>query len=120
MAKHLDLGLNGELLAERFLAAKGMKIVDRRVRYKQGELDLVAKDGNDWVFVEVKTRKSAEFGTAAEAFTLQKARRMRRAVELYIQENSLHGQSVRCDFVGIDLDPDGMPEISHFPGGISW
>lgn len=120
MAKHLDLGVNGEVLAERFLAAQGLRIVDRRVRYARGEIDLVAKNGDEWVFVEVKTRKSVSSGTAAESFTHAKARRMRRAVEMYVYENNLADAVLRCDFIAIDIEPDGTPEISWFPGGITW
>jgi putative endonuclease len=120
MTKHLDLGVNGEVLAERFLAARGLRVIDRRVRFARGEIDLVAKEGEEWVFVEVKTRKSISSGTAAESFTPAKAARMRRAVEEYVYRNDLDGQSMRCDFVAIDIEPDGVPEISWFPGEITW
>lgn len=120
MAKHLELGVSGELMAERFLVSKGLVIVGRRVWYKRGEIDLVARQGEEWVFVEVKTRKGDACGSAAEAFTPEKARRMRRAVEMYVYENSLANAVIRCDFVGIDIAPDGAPEITWFPGGITW
>ncbi len=120
MAKHLDLGVNGEVLAERFLAARGLRIIDRRVRYSRGEIDIVAKNGAEWVFVEVKTRKSASSGTAAESFTPEKARRMRKAVEMYVYEHDLADAFIRCDFLAIDIGPDGTPEISWFPGEITW
>ena len=120
MTNHLDLGLNGEALAENFLERQGLDIVERRVRYACGEIDLVAKNGDEWVFVEVKTRKSVSGGSAAEAFSPAKARRMRRAVETYVYKNNLDGEAMRCDFVAIDIAPDGTPEISHFPGEITW
>lgn len=120
MAKHIDLGMNGELLAERFLAAQGLRIIDRRVRYRCGEIDLVAKSGDEWVFVEVKTRKSIASGTAAESFTPEKAGRMRKAVEMYVYENNLADAPMRCDFLAIDIEPDGTPEIAWFPGEITW
>lgn len=120
VASHLDLGLNGEILAENFLVGLGLSIVDRRVRYACGEIDLVARDGAEWVFVEVKTRKSVSGGTAAEAFTPAKARRMRKAVEMYVYKNNLDREPMRCDFLAIDLGPDGTPAITHFPGGITW
>lgn len=120
MAKHTDLGVNGELLAENFLVAQGLRIVDRRVRYQRGEIDLVAKSGDEWVFVEVKTRKSTSSGTAVEAFTPEKASRMRRAVERYVYEHDLADALMRCDFLAIDIAPDGVPDISWFPGEITW
>ncbi len=85
-----------------------------------GELDLVAKDGDEWVFVEVKTRKSGSHGTAAEAFTPEKLRRMRRAVEMYVYEHNLADAPVRGDCIAIDFEPGGTPEISYFPGELMW
>ncbi len=120
MAKHLDLGVNGEELAEQYLARQGLKIIDRRVRYKRGEIDLVARDGEEWVFIEVKTRKSVSSGLAAEALSPAKAKRLRKAVELYIYENNLEGAVIRFDFLAIDVEPGGVPEITHFPGEIPW
>jgi putative endonuclease len=119
-ASHLALGENGEILAERFLAGKGLRIVERRVRYACGEIDLVAKDGDEWVFVEVKTRKSVSSGSAAEAFTPAKTARMRRAVEMYVYDNNLSGAPMRCDFLAIDLEPGGTPVVTHFSGETPW
>lgn len=120
MAKHLELGENGEALAENFLVARGLRIIDRRVRYSCGEIDIVAKDGEEWVFVEVKTRKSVSSGSAAESFSPAKAGRMRRAVETYVYERALEDAPMRCDFLGLDIAPDGTPEVSYFPGEIVW
>ncbi len=120
MAKHIELGKSGELIAEHFLAARGLSIIDRRVRFRRGEIDLIAKDGDEWVFVEVKTRKGDSSGSAAEALTPEKAGRMRKAVERYVYENNLYDAPMRCDLLAIDMDPDGAPEISYFPGEITW
>lgn len=120
MAKHLELGENSEQLAANYLMRKGLTIVERRVRYRWGELDLVARQGEEWVFVEVKSRRDAGKGTAGEAFTSAKSRRMRRAVETYVRDHGLDNKPIRCDFIAIDFDADGVPTIQHFPGGIHW
>lgn len=120
MAKHLDLGENGEDMAGRYVTSRGLEILERRVRYARGEIDIVAKDGDEWVFIEVKTRKGGGSGSAVEAFTPEKAGRMRRAVEMYVYEHDLADAPMRCDFLAIDIGPDGVPEFSYFPGEITW
>lgn len=119
MNRHLALGEGGEEMAARHLQGKGLRIVDRRVRCRGGELDIVARDGAEWVFVEVKTRSQRRFGSAAEALTPQKLQRMRRAVGEYVHLHNLEREPIRCDLVAIDIDGETV-EISHFPGGITF
>lgn len=116
---HLRLGEEGEELAARFLERAGLKIVERRVRFRRGELDIVARNGKEWVFVEVKTRRTSRTGSAAEAMTARKTSRMGRAVREYLNRHDLGDPPVRCDLVAIDFSPDGVPVITHFPGGIT-
>ncbi len=115
---HLRLGEAGEDLAAGFLERQGLSIVERRVRFRRGELDIVARNGREWVFVEVKTRSPGSAGTASEALTRRKSARMARAVREYVALHDLHDQPIRCDLVAVDVGPDGAPEISHYPGGI--
>lgn len=117
--RHLALGESGEEMAAKYLLSLGMKIVDRRVRMRYGEIDLIVRDGREWVFVEVKTRTVGRTGSASEAFTLRKAGRMRKAVVEYVQRHALQDQAIRCDLVAIDVE-DGVPDIKHYPGGITW
>lgn len=120
MRRHLALGEAGEELAVRYLEERGLRIVERRVRYRFGELDIVARDGKEWVFVEVKTRSGTRMGTAREAFSARKSARMKKAVAEYMRLNGLDERPIRCDFLAIDLEADGTPSIAHYPGGISW
>ena len=113
------LGRQGEDLAADFLRRRGMRIVDRRVRYRRGELDIVARDGAEWVFVEVKTRSSGRMGVAAEAFTGRKLGSLARAAREYIDIHDLHHEPIRCDLVAIDFDAAGLPEITHYPAAAS-
>lgn len=106
-------------MAARYLSEKGLRIVDRRVRCKGGELDIIARDGREWVFVEVKTRAQSRFGTAAEALSTAKVRHFARAVKDYVYRNNLDDQPIRCDFVAIDINPDESVTIEHFAGGIA-
>lgn len=113
-----ELGASGEAMAEEYLRRRGLVIVDRRVRYRRGELDLVARDRDVWVFVEVKTRKGVRMGMAAEAMTPTKLSRMRHAVDEYVNRHGLHGKPVRCDLFTIDFDGGDVPRMAHFPGAI--
>lgn len=115
--RHLALGEAGEKMAARYLEKKGYSIVGRRVRCGGGEIDIIARLGKEWVFVEVKTRSSDRMGTAAEALTRGKATRLARAVVAYMTQHELHDSPVRCDLLAIDFDGD-VPRIEHFPAAM--
>ncbi len=65
----MDLGQEGERLARRYLEQQGLTFVEQNVRYSFGELDLVMKQGSQWVFVEVKYRSPSRFGGALQSLT---------------------------------------------------
>lgn len=117
MARHLQFGEMGEELAVRFLKERGLRILERRVRMGKLEIDIVARDGREWVFVEVKARGSDRFGRASEAMPGRKSMRLRKAVSLYLSRYGLEREPVRHDFVGIDFDAAGEPEITYYKGG---
>ena len=77
-------GAQAEALAATFLASKGLAIVARNVRSRFGEIDLVARDGDTLVFVEVRLRRSARFGGASESITAAKRARILAAAEGYL------------------------------------
>jgi putative endonuclease len=77
-------GAEAEAIAADFLAARGLRIVARNVRFRVGEIDLVAKDGDTLVFVEVRLRRSQRYGGAAASITPAKRARLLRAVRGYL------------------------------------
>jgi putative endonuclease len=99
------LGKSGEDLACRELQRRGYAIVARRYRRRDGELDIVARDGPTMVFVEVKTRTDERFGNAAEAVTFHKRRRITRLALDYLTRHHLHGCPCRFDVVSIHYGP---------------
>src|SRR5882757_5178216 len=109
------LGFLGERVAERFLRHKGYKIVACGLRLRGAELDLVAIDGRTIVFVEVKTRRTENFGRPAEAVDARKQWHMTRAALFYLKRHGLLEYQSRFDVVGI-IWPHGAkrPEIQHF------
>jgi putative endonuclease len=96
------LGRLGEDLAVAELERRGYAILTRRYRTRHGEIDIVARDGETIVFVEVKVKETAEFGTAAEAVTVRKQRRIVSMAVDYLARNRLAGRPCRFDVVAID------------------
>jgi putative endonuclease len=95
-------GKTGEDLAAAALERLGYAILERRYRTRYGEIDIVARDGDTLVFVEVKARASAEFGNAAEAVTPQKQRKLALMAADYLARHSLDNVACRFDVVAID------------------
>lgn len=108
------LGRWGEAAAAEYLQAKGYQIVERNSRNEYGELDLVARQGDCTVFVEVKTRSSKRFGYPEEAVTPVKQQHLLEAAQTYLQAHPELDGDWRMDVVAIRRVPDGAPEILHF------
>lgn len=109
------LGKTGEDLACQELERRGYEIIARRCRSRDGELDIVARDGATLVFVEVKTRHGREFGAAAEAVTALKQHRMMRLAMRYVMRHHLSECPCRFDVVSIHFDSN-QPTIDVYPG----
>ena len=108
------LGEQGERLAEEFLRKLGYKILRRNWRSRLGEIDLIARDGDEVVFVEVKLRSSADWGDPQEAVDPGKRRSICLAASDFADRNRLHGHTLRFDVVAVLLPDDGAPEIRHY------
>jgi putative endonuclease len=109
------VGERGEQLALEHLRSQGYEILARNWRTREGEVDLVARDGESIVFVEVKARTGAEFGTPEEAVTPAKRRKLQRAAWAYLEAHALLDASWRIDVVAIDLAASRrVPQIRHY------
>lgn len=108
-------GEAGETAACRFLEAQGFAVVARNFRCRSGEVDVVARQGDVTVFVEVKERHGDSHGQGQEAVTFGKRRRIVRAARLYAAARGLSETPLRFDVVSIDW-VDGRPHIRHEPG----
>ncbi|MCZ2111516.1 MAG: YraN family protein [Dehalococcoidia bacterium] len=103
-------------MAAQRLSAAGMRVVAAKVRLKRGEIDLVAEDGADLVFVEVRTRR-ANSGAAAESLTRVKLRRMWQCAMDYCEAHGADPMRARIDVVTLDLDRSGrIAAFEHFRG----
>lgn len=108
-------GRPGEDLACRHLAAQGFAIVQRNYRCRSGEVDVVAREGETTVFVEVKERQGASHGQGLESVTFGKRRRLIRAARLYAAAHGLDERPLRFDVISIDWDERG-PQVRHDRG----
>ena len=111
MARHNELGKEGEQRALQMLEAKGYTILETNWRNYKVEVDIIARDKDELVIVEVKTRSTNYFGDPEEAVGPAKARNLIRAAEAYIELNDLD-TDVRFDIVSIILK-NGKAAIRH-------
>jgi putative endonuclease len=99
-------GRRGEDVAAAALEARGYVVVARRYRTRAGEIDIVARDGDTLVFVEVKARHGREFGDPAEAVTWRKQHRIVGMAADYLTRTGQHECPVRFDVVSVLLEGD--------------
>ena len=97
------LGAQGEQIAINYLHNRGYHILERNYRNKLGEIDIIAKHGNDLVFIEVKTRSDNMFGSPLEAVTSAKQRQLAKVALEYLSRQNCLDQPARFDVVGILL-----------------
>ena len=116
--RDLAAGRRGEDLAHRFLRRQGFVIVARNHRLSSGEAeaDLIARDGEDLVIVEVKTRETAEYGPPEGAVNLEKQRHLIRVGREYARKSDTPWEHVRFDVVSVVAPLDGPPRVEHLPG----
>lgn len=111
MAKHNDFGKLGEEIAANFLMEKGYEILERNWRNRHKEIDIIAMDGEELVIVEVKTRKSDDYGEPDLAVTKQKQTRLIYAANAYIFSRKID-LNTRFDIISI-VFKEGKPVIDH-------
>jgi len=98
-----DSGKFGEEIAERFLVSEGYEIIARNFKTRYGEIDLIAEEKGILVFVEVKARRSEEFGMPGDKVDRNKQRRISRMAVAYVHENNIRDRDCRFDIVEIHL-----------------
>jgi len=100
LISRVALGTAAEDLACRFLEAHGLTLVTRNFRVRGGELDLIMRDGEQLVFVEVRSRRSCRYGSPAESVTRAKQQRLLQTAALYLQRQDIN-PPCRFDVVAI-------------------
>ncbi|MGN1302767.1 MAG: YraN family protein [Clostridia bacterium] len=92
-----ELGRIGENIIADYITKLGYKVVERNFACNQGEIDIVAKDKEELVFIEVKTRTDISYGEASEAVTDTKKRHLINSIKYYIYKQKLENQPIRID-----------------------
>lgn len=109
------LGHYGEELAAALLQERGMIILARNWRRREGEIDIVAKEGEDFVFVEVKTRRSHRYGWPEDSISQRKIKKLIQLALMYLEDQGEGHRNWRLDAVAVDLDPAGqLIRIDHY------
>ncbi len=107
MMEQKELGKKGEELALRFLKKKGYRFIEKNYVCKMGEMDIIAKEKDTLVFIEVKTRTSTEFGPPQLAVNSRKQRQLSKVALNYLNEKRLKDVKARFDVVAILLRQKG-------------
>lgn len=106
-------GRSAEVLAERWLKNKGYRILERNLRLGGGELDLIAQDRDILVFIEVKGRRTTQFGGAPYAVTDRKKRQIIKLASYYLSRHGLSNQLCRFDVMLITGTDQETPVVTH-------
>lgn len=110
------LGALGEAAVARWYEARGYEVVDRNWRVREGELDLVLRQGRTIVFCEVKTRRGDAFGSPFDAVTLAKRQRLRTLALRWLAEHRVAAAALRFDVAAVRVGTGETPEISVLSG----
>ena len=116
MAHNAELGRRGEQLAVDHLEARGMAVLERNWRCRLGEIDVVARDGGDLVFIEVKTRSNGDYGHPFEAITPIKLARLRRLAIAWCESSEASAARIRIDAVAVLAPAESPALIEHLEG----
>jgi putative endonuclease len=115
MKSSVEKGKYAEDVAANYLESNGLTVIDRNYRFMKSEVDIVAYQGNEVVFVEVRSLKSEVFGRPEETISLAKQKQVFQAAEAWLYEKRMEGARVRFDVVSVLTNyDDSEPEITHF------
>ena len=109
-----SLGKRGEAVAAQHLEKQGYILIERNYHTPYGEIDIVVRQKNSLVFVEVKTRASRSLGPPEISITPRKAEHMRHAAEYYYQQHPEEKGDLRIDVITVQYFAEGKPLIDHF------
>ena len=113
MAAHNELGKWGEEVASEFLQHQGYEILERDWKSGHHDIDIIAKDGDTVVFVEVKTRRNRVFTEPTAAVDYRKLQNLKRAINHYVKYHRIDND-IRLDIITVVGTPEsGAPEIEH-------
>ena len=114
-----ELGIVGEKLAKNFLKKKGYRIHETNFRCREGEIDIIARENDCLVFVEVRTKASIDFGSPEESMTFAKREKLVTVALSYLKNHQNQSSEWRIDFIGIELNYNGKAtRIEHVENAV--
>lgn len=113
------IGRSGEDIAEKYLIQNNYQIIEKNFSCRQGEIDIIAKDKNEIVFIEVKTRTNKNYGNPIDAVTYYKQNHIIRTIEYYIYIKKLANAFIRIDVIEIYQKTKDAYRIHHVKSAIS-
>lgn len=108
-----QLGVTGEEFASRYLETNQYRILCRNFRTAYGELDIIAQDKDTLVFIEVKTRRSTQYGQPGEAVSYRKQRKLSRMAAIYLARHNVWHWPCRFDVIEVFASRGTEPRIHH-------
>ncbi len=107
------IGEEGEEIAANYLEKQGYKILERNFRCKIGEIDIIARENNCLIFVEVKTKTGLGHGSPEEMVNRKKQEKIKRIAEFYLKEKDLEGEDLdwRIDVLAIEFEGEKLKNI---------
>ena len=114
--KHIT-GKVGEQIATEFLKHIGYEIIERNFHAKQGEIDIIAKEKEEYVFVEVKTRTNKQYGEPIDAIDKRKVEHMKKTIGYYLYLNHIEDKFIRIDVIEVHYQVNNI-QIRHMKQAI--
>ena len=112
-----ELGRIGDNIISDYITKLGYKVVERNFACNQGEIDIIAKDKEELVFIEVKTRTDISYGEASEAVTNTKKRHLINSIKYYIYKQKLENQPIRIDVAEVYINK-GKVKVNYIKQAI--
>lgn len=110
-----DIGKEGEDIATKYLKEKGLEIIERNFHFSNiGEIDIVAKEQDQTVFVEVKSRLNLDYGEPEYAITPKKIKQIKKMAELYLYDKDIEEINCRFDVIAVVIGDGTNPQITHY------
>lgn len=115
-----EIGNSWELYAERYLVKNGLVLISKNFHCRLGEIDLIMKDGESFVFIEVKYRKNNQFGGAISAVTSNKQKKIIKTATFFLQQQRLNEYNTACRFDVVAIEGDkNQPKIHWLKNAFS-
>jgi putative endonuclease len=112
-------GSLGERIAREHLKKSGYRIIETNFRCREGEIDIIAQEGGYLVFVEVRTKRSADFGTPEESLTSAKREKLVELANIYLQRHQIEASLWRIDVVAVELGAgDKVSRVELFKNAV--